>query len=432
MTAASKYFVLLFQNKKSRNIIIGTVIGIIVFLIMIFASVSDSNSQNSAAIATAAENEYVFWITNTPEDENLSCQGQRYCEHFNSGVVDWCCYFVGYCIDISGYDVSDFGFSPSTNTWKNNLSDMGKLRDSSTYTPKVGNPVFFNYSGRSNYASTGFVAHIGIVTEVNDGYITVVAGNEYNGETENWANVSYVNRYQLSLSDDSIACYGAVGSSVISTGLSNITRNIICRNEVGVLYDDLESSDYGSVTANDNGALSIGVYGWHGNNALSLLQTAYSISNAEINNIATSFSSSGSMVLNAIKYGADWSSHIPDVTECSCLKAMLLSDAGRQAQDQTSAQNAQEYIDICFDNGLSDSKSIAYCCDILNQYGTGSFEANVYGNGYHGVLYGVTASMSLEDIYNSKRAWSDSNYNYEARRTWTYNYLKNLDNSVFN
>lgn len=433
MTTAAKYLVLIFQNKKSRNIIIGTVIGILILIFMAYSSVYDV--QSSAAISTAAENEYTYWLAHKPQDENLSCQGQKYCEHFNSEVVDWCCYFVGYCIDISGYNVSDFGFSPNTNSWKNKLQNMGKLRDAANYTPQVGNIVFFNYNGRNNYVSTGFVAHVGIITAVNDGNITVIAGNEYNGETSNWCNVSYVNRYQLSLSNDSIACYGAVGSdmysTMYSTGLTNVTRNVICHNEVGVLYDELDNSDYGSVIANDNGAVSIGVYGWHGNKALSLLQTAYSISQAEINNIASSYPSAGSDILNAIQYGGNWSTYVPNATECSCIKAMLLTGAGIQAQNQISADDVQEYIDICIENGLVDNKAIAYCCDILNQYGTSSFNENVYGNGYDGVLCGVTAQMTIDDIYNSRRAWSDSSYNYESRRSWTYNYLKNVDNSVF-
>ena len=108
-----------------------------------------------------------------------------------------------------------------------------------------------------------------------------------------------------------------------------------------------------------------------------------------------------------------------------------MTDAGKQAQDDTSLADAQQYINICTDNGLTDNKAIVYCCDILNQWGTSSFNANVYGNGSHGVLHGVTASMSLDDIYNSRRAWSDSDYNYYNRRTWTYNYLKELPDSAF-
>ena len=58
--------------------------------------------------------------------------------------------------------------------------------------------------------------------------------------------------------------------------------------------------------------------------------------------------------------------------------------------------------------------------------------SNVYGAGSNGVLFGVSESMSLDDIYNSQRAWSDSNYDYTSRRNWTFKYLSNLSDDVFN
>lgn len=214
-----------------------------------------------------AKEEYSFWQTHTPGSQNLSCQGERYCSYFKSSVTDWCCYFVGYCIQESGYETKDFGFAPGTIMWTNNLKELGKLKSADNYTPQVGNLIFFDYGGRSHYKATGNVDHIGVVVEVKDNSVTVIAGNEYNGQTSNGATVSYVNKYILQLNDDSIACYGAVGSA-IEKGLANVTRNVITHNEVGVFYNELDNSDFGSVIANDNGALSVGAYGWHGNNAL--------------------------------------------------------------------------------------------------------------------------------------------------------------------
>lgn len=433
MTTASKYFILLLQNKNVRNVIIGIVIGIPLFLILIYGYYTYSQQGGSSEAASIAVREYEYWQNHSPEDSGYSCQGEKYCSYYNYGIADWCCFFAGYCYKEGGLTDEESGYASVTNTWTANLEGMGKLRTAASgYTPQVGNPVFFNYSGRTNYALTNFVAHVGVIVEVTDNTITVIAGNEYNGATSNWASVSYVNKYTISINSDTIACYGAIGgSSVVSTGINSITRNVICHNEIGVLYDEIDSSNYGSVIANDNGAISIGVYGWHGNKALSLLQKAYQDNRTQISAVATSYSSSGSTVMSAIKNGSDWSHYIPNSNVCSCIKAMLLTDAGKKAQDETSLADAQSYIDICKDNGLTNNKAIVYCCDILNQWGTASFNANVYGNGSHGILYGVTGSMSLDTIYNSKRAWSDSNYNYYNRRTWTYNYLKGLSDSAF-
>lgn len=426
MTTAAKALMLL-QNKETRNKIIAIGISVLVFLLMLI-SVVYTTTQNASEAANIAVREYNYWQSHSPSEDNLSCQGEKYCSYYNYPIADWCCFFAGYCYKEGGLTDEESGYASVTNTWTSNLENMGKLKTAASgYAPKVGNCVFFNYSGRSNYSFSGFVAHVGIVTEVEGDNITVIAGNEYKGQTSNWASVSYVNKYTLSVNNDTIACYGDVGSSttVTANGLNSTVRNVICHNEVGVLYDDITNDYYGSVIANDNGAISIGVYGWHGYKALTLLEKAYNNNPCQISAVATSFSSAGNEVMLAIRKGADWSSYIPGQSVCSCIKAMLLTDAGKQAQDSMSLEDAQAYIQICQDNGLTDSKCIAYCSDILNQYGTASFKANVYGNGHHGVLYGVTGSMSLDTIYNSHRAWADSNYNYTTRRSWTYNYLKN-------
>lgn len=101
----------------------------------------------------------------------------------------------------------------------------------------------------------------------------------------------------------------------------------------------------------------------------------------------------------------------------------MLTDAGIKAQDKESLQDANEYIKICSQNGLTKNDCIIYCCDILNQWGVNSFNANVYPNGGDGVLHNVTNKMTLESIYISKAGWG-SKEQYRNRRTWTYNYLK--------
>ncbi len=433
MTPA-KAILLLFKNKKVRKFIIGIVICLIVLLIFYNMQAEILTLQNSTALASTAEEEYSYWEQHSPSSTGFSCQGEKYCSHFNFGVTDWCCFFVGYCIDASKQDKDEFGYSSNVHTWVANLKSKGKLKDAGSYTPNAGNPIFFDYSGRQHYKNGGMPTHIGIVTRVQDNKITVIAGNEYNGATSNWAHVSKVRKYTLSTDDNTIACYGAVGDAdsttfsvnfSASTEISQLTRNVIAHNEIGVMYDEIKSSEYGFVLADDNGALSIGVYQWHGNNARDLLKTAYSLNSNQITKTGKSFGASGNRVLTAIKQSTDWSSFIPEANTCNCIKAMLLTEAGKKAQDQTSLKDADQYIKICKENGLKKSKPIVYCSDILNQWGTASFNANVYGNGRNGVLHGVTAKMSLEQIYTSKAGWGSSEQ-YKKRRTWTYNYLKNV------
>ena len=177
MTTAAKYLVLILKNKKARNTLIGIITGIIVFFIMIIFFYLYVLQGNSSEAANIAVKEYEYWQNHTPEDAGFSCQGEKYCSYFNFGVVDWCCFFAGYCYEEAGID--DSGYASVTNTWTENLKSKGKLKTAASgYTPRVGNPVFFNYDGRANYASTNFVAHVGVVVEVKDNTITVIAGNE--------------------------------------------------------------------------------------------------------------------------------------------------------------------------------------------------------------------------------------------------------------
>ena len=432
--SAAKFLLLLVKNKKVRNAIIGIVVGI-VLIVFLFISQGDMLTfQNSTALATAAEDEYNLWQRSSPKAEGYSCQGEKYCKHFGFGVTDWCCFFAGYCIEQAGLDKTDCGYSSNVHTWIANLRSLHKLEDAGTYTPKVGNLIFFDYSGRQHYKNGGMPTHIGIVTNVNGNEVTVVAGNEYNGQTSSWSSVSYVRRYTLNIDNNTIACYGAVGAddtvtfNIRFTGsqeLSNITRNVIAHNEIGVFYDDITTEQYGSVIADDNGALSIGAFGWHANRARELMQTAYSINSSEITTVCKSYGAVGTQILADIKTSASYVGYIPSTSTCMCIKAILLSEAGQQAQDKTSAKDAESYIEICKNHGLTKNKPIVYCSDILNQWGTASFNARVYRNGRPGVLYGINNKMTLKQIYTSKAGWGSSE-KYKNRRQWTYNYLKQI------
>lgn len=433
MTVA-KTVTLLLKNKKVRKVIIGIVAGILMIFFLFSISGDLISYQSSTSLSAAAEEEYEFWKNKSPKDRGYSCQGQKYCSHFNTSVVDWCAYFVGYCIEQAGLNLTECGFSPRCSQWGKNLKSKGLLKHADRYKPKVGNLVFFNYSGRTSYSATGILNHVAIITEVHDNKLTIIEGNYFSGATSNWATSSYLNKNtNLLTSDSSIACYGDIGSEdivdfnidfVSSITLCQKTRNVITHNEVGMLYDNISTDRFGVVVPNDKGALSIGLYGWHGNKARNLLQSAYSINSGQIQSICKSYGTSGNKIFNAIKSSADWSSFIPNDVESKCIKALLLTDAGKKAQDKTSLQDANEYIKICTDNGIRKNDCIVYCSDILNQWGIYSFNANVYQNGGDGVLHNVTDKMTLESIYISKVGWG-SNEQYRNRRTWTYNYLKN-------
>lgn len=402
----------------------------IIFLISI--SGKFTTVQSSTSLAATAEQEYKSWEETSPENKGFSCQGEKYCSHFKSPIVDWCCYFVGYCIEVAGLDTTECGFSPAVSIWINNLRQQNKIEDAEKYSPTPGNLIFFDYSGRAHYSNGGYPTHIGIVTTVNDDTITVIAGNEYNGQTSDWAYVSYVNKYTLKVNDDNIACYGTVGDDDITTyGIDfastkdtvKTTLNVISHNEIGCLYDNIDPSKYGSVVANDNGGLSVGIYGWHENKARELLKTAYSVNSNEIIMTCKAYGSTGKALMSEfINDTKSWVGFRPSNNQCKCIKAVLLTKAGKLAQDKTALNDANDYIKTCKEHGITKDICVIYCSDILNQWGIYSFNSNLYSDGSPGVLNKITGTMSLKSIYFSKAGWG-SQEQYKNRRTWTYNYL---------
>lgn len=416
LTTISKDKLLNKAKKHSATIIILIVAFIFVFFGAATLFSYQTMQGGSSALADQALQEYQYWQSHNLSETPYSCQGQKYCNHFNTGVDEWCAYFVGYCADTVGINLSEVKWSAACTPWVSELKSLSKYKTAGTYTPQRGNVIFFDYGGRAHHNMTGNADHVGIVVEINDeNTITIVCGNESGADCTS----SHINKYQISLSSDSICGYGCIGTdvAVLPNSLNSAVREIICKNETGTLYSSA-SSEFGTVEPNDNGALSIGVFCWHGNNAYELIKTAYRKNTLQVTRILNSHGSAGNYVKRAILNGADWDSYIPDYSVSSCLKAILLSDAGKAAQDEKSLSYAQSYIDKCKEKGLKSPKCIMYCSDILNQYGLYSFDG--------GVLSEVTNSWSLDQIYNSQIAWSDSNYNYYGRRTWTYNYIKSL------
>lgn len=415
-TTTAKVILTVVKSKSFKKIVIIILGGLLLVLSIFSMMIYQSSQCGSSALADQALSEYQYWHNET-HNASFSCQGEKYCSHFNTSVTDWCSYFVGYCADTVNIDLDEIKWSAACTPWIRNLKSIDKYRSADTYTPQRGNVIFFDYNGRTHHNATGYADHVGIVVEILDNnMITVICGNESGGE--NWPSTSRLNKYNVSLSDNTIACYASIGTdiSVLPTTLNQGVREIICRNETGTLYSEA-TSQFGTVVENDNGALSIGVFGWHGNNALSLLKNAYQKNTTQVNQILSSYGSAGSYVYNSIQRDSDWSTYIPDSSVSNCIHAVLLSDAGKASQDDMSLSYAQSYIDKCQENGIRDNKCIMYLSDILNQWGINSFDG--------GVLDGIDGSWSLERIYNSGAGFGSGGV-YSSRRNWTYNYIKSL------
>lgn len=408
MPAAIK-ILLLNPNIRKKAI---TIVSSVLTVILIIIGMTYYTQIDSFEYATGvAEFEYSQWQKHTPEDIGLSCQGQKYCDYFGYDLRAWDTLFICYCYEQAGISTSESHFCYTKSGWLTALEENDQLIDASNYDykPQVGNVVFFKYG----YGS-------GIITQVyGNNTITVITGGS-------WI-YGNIERNTMSRYDSNIDYFGTVGSTnTPSSDLSRLTRNVIFYNENGIEYESLTENDYSYVDPDNRGTLAIGINKWRGQKALSLLKKAYSYSSIQIELIASEYGITGENILNAIKSNNDgWSFYIPNDAETECIKTMLLTGAGRKAQDETMMQSVQVYIDVCKSKGITDMQCIAYCSDILKQAGVNQFVQRANADGSDGVLCGVDSDYSLDDLYSSKKGWYINGYDYSTRRIWSYNYIIN-------
>ena len=106
-------------------------------------------------------------VTEYPQNSNNVIFNTKFYGREVSGAnYPWCCAFIWYIHNEAGVDIKKTASCVELGTWfKNN----GKFK---TSAPKVGDIVFFKFSGSSRWTN-----HVGIVVEVGNGYIKTIEGN---------------------------------------------------------------------------------------------------------------------------------------------------------------------------------------------------------------------------------------------------------------
>lgn len=132
-------------------------------------------------------------------------------------------------------------------------------------------------------------------------------------------------------------------------------QNIIFANE----------GNYGSVNADDNGAVSVGKVQWHGTRALNLLKT---ICKTE-SRAATIL---GAALYREITTAADWGTRTVTAAEKTVISALLTTASGKAAQDDLAEANVTAYVDHGIKLGIEDPKALVYFADLENQGGAGA------------------------------------------------------------
>ena len=139
----------------------------------------------------------------------------------------------------------------------------------------------------------------------------------------------------------------------------------IAQKAATIIYGN--EGDYGSINANDNGAVSVGKVQWHGSRALDLLKTVIAkLGQSQSENIL------GAALYKEIKTAIQWNTRIVTAAEKNRLTALLTTQEGRNAQDELAEKDVLSYVAHGAGMGLTDPQALIYFADLENQGGAGA------------------------------------------------------------
>ena len=126
-----------------------------------------------------------------------------------------------------------------------------------------------------------------------------------------------------------------------------------------------QEGNYGSVNANDNGAVSVGKVQWHGNRALNLLKA---ICQAE----SGAAPILGAALFNEITTATSWATRTVNAAEKAAISRLLTTVAGKKAQDSLAETDVTAYVEHGLKVGVEDPAALVYFADLENQGGAGA------------------------------------------------------------
>jgi len=172
-----------------------------------------------------------------------------------------------------------------------------------------------------------------------------------------------------------------------------------------------QEGNYGSVNANDNGAVSVGKVQWHAGRALALLKK---ICAAE---------SGAASILGATLYqeittaaAGAWNARTVSAAEKAAIGRLISTDAGKRVQDAQAEADVDAYVDHGLKVGVEDSAALVYFADLENQGGGGA-SARVAAAAKKPVTLDTIHAAALADRVMGK---------YSKRRKIVYNAAQKL------
>ena len=149
-------------------------------------------------------------------------RGEQYCKYSGLNFMfDWCAIFTSYIMrEVAG--IKDFPKSASCTQIKNSPFAIPKV-NRSFKTAEVGDIILFELNNNPSDGSE----HIGIVTENNNGLISVLEGNTGNKDF----NKSYVSVYTYSIDNTSLDCIIDMSDFFTDETIQNTEKPVIKSSE---------------------------------------------------------------------------------------------------------------------------------------------------------------------------------------------------------
>ena len=162
--------------------------------------------------------------------------------------------------------------------------------------------------------------------------------------------------------------------------MAEATTKAVATKAAVIIYGN--EGGYGSVNANDNGAVSVGKVQWHGSRALDLLKTIIAkLGQKQAENIL------GAALYKEIKTAIQWNTRTVTAAEKNKLTALLTPPAGRTAQDELAQKDVLSYVTHGISAGLTDPQALIYFADLENQGGAGASTRVAKAAAVIGVFY---------------------------------------------
>lgn len=178
--------------------------------------------------------------------------------------------------------------------------------------------------------------------------------------------------------------------------------------------------DYGSVNADDNGAVSVGLLQWHGERALELLRIALERYPITANYLTPE------LYREITDPDTDWDNRILTQREKTCVSAMLDSREGRILQDEAAETDICGYLEEGWAAGMRTDETILYYATIRNQFGP--VGAKTYLSHIRTAM-GLDSDAlfyDLEALHRGVHNTLSYGQRYLALRDKTYEYIRSL------